>query len=801
PLGGAGGGRSHSLLILSAKTTTALEKAAENLGLHLNASPGINLADAAYTLQLGRSHFQHRRMLTASETGEAAELLLSKDSRNVRSGSTSADDRTVVFMFSGLGSEYINMGLDLYREEPDFAEEMDRCFEILDAAGHDLREVIYPAGQTGKTVGELPEEAVQPLLFSFEYALSRLLIKWGVTPWGMIGYSFGEYTAACIAGVFSLEDALKLVIARGRLMSKSPAGAMLSVPLTREELEPLLDQNSELSLGIDNGPSCIVSGSPEAVETFERQLKEKRLMSMRLPLSHPLHSPNMEPVLKEFEEVVKGFELKEPQIPYISNVTGKWIVPEDAVSPAYWANHLGQTVYFADGVKELLKETNALFVQIGPGRDLFTLMSRYVTPESEQEVINLVRPREKEVSDVYYLLTKIGQLWLYGQEVDWVQFNSFQERSRIPLPTYPFERRLFRLKRTLLGKDGQLNIAALEQQLPETDTGPMEDEGRSLSSGGTQRPHLMSEYVSPSTPVQEQLVRIFGNLFGFENIGIRDDFFEMGGDSLKAMTVSATIHQALHVEIPVPQFFDRPTVEKLAEFITDSGRELTYSEVEPVEFKEYYPVSAAQKRLYILQQMEPNLINYNLPTVVLIEGQTDIPVIESSFKRLVERHESLRTSFHLINDQAMQRVHDFAPLDIQWHEANNTEPQELIDRFVGAFHLSEAPLLRVGLIKLGENRHLVMLDMHHIISDGTSLTIFFKEFMSLYAGQELEPLLIQYKDYSGWQAHENETGSLQRQEEYWVKQLSGDLPALNLPADFPRPIVQSFEGKKDNFPL
>ncbi|MCP5049499.1 MAG: type I polyketide synthase, partial [bacterium] len=432
--------RLYQLLLLSAKTGPALERVTQRLADHLKSNPAIHLPDVAYTLQTGRGHFTHRRMLVSPDTEEAVRLLSSPDSRKVRSAFSTVENPPVIFMFSGLGSEYVNMGADLYQWEPAFAEEMDRCFGILsEAAGVDFKKAIYPGGDGGAEL-EIPDEAVQPLMFSFQYALARMLMKWGIKPRAMTGYSFGEYIAACIAGVFSLEDALKLVIARARLVRKAPEGMMLSVPVTKEEVIPLLKGNKKLSLAIDNGPSCIVAGVTEAVEAFETQMKEKRMMSMRLSNRHALHSMMMEPVLKEFEEMVRQFDLKKPQIPYVSNVSGHWIAANDAVSPAYWARHLGETVYFADGIRQLLGEKNAIFIEIGPGRDLTALMSRYVTEDSGQKVLNLIRPRDRDISDVYYLLNKIGHLWLYRGTIDWNRFHAHREHARVPLPTYPFER-------------------------------------------------------------------------------------------------------------------------------------------------------------------------------------------------------------------------------------------------------------------------------------------------------------------------------------------------------------------------
>jgi polyketide synthase PksJ len=217
-------------------------------------------------------------------------------------------------------------------------------------------------------------------------------MSWGIRPHAMIGYSFGEYSAACAAGVFSLEDALKLVTSRGRLIQQAPEGAMLSVPLSREALAPYL--NREVFLAIDNGPSCIAAGPTAAVEVFEKQMKDNRLMCMRVPVKRALHTPAMTPVLQEFAAILDTMQLNQPQIPYISNVSGDWAVGQEVVLPGYWTTHLSSPVRFAEGMKVLLKEHNSIFIEIGPGREISALIQRHIEDSENQDsqVLNLVKP-------------------------------------------------------------------------------------------------------------------------------------------------------------------------------------------------------------------------------------------------------------------------------------------------------------------------------------------------------------------------------------------------------------------------
>jgi malonyl CoA-acyl carrier protein transacylase/NAD(P)-dependent dehydrogenase (short-subunit alcohol dehydrogenase family)/acyl carrier protein len=286
-----------------------------------------------------------------------------------------------------------------------------------------------------------PQDIIQPLVFIFEYCLARLLMRWKIQPYALIGYSLGEYVAACLAGVFSLEEALPLVAYRGKLMQEIPRGSMLSVPLPEKELEPLL--NNHLSIAVANGPSCVVSGAEAAINRLEKQLKKRKYICIRLNISHATHSMMMEPMLKAFEAKVRQIRLNTPKIPFISNPTGQWITFEDATNPKYWVNQLRKTVRFADGLKELLKVKNAVFIEVGPGGDLCNILRLHQDKGPDQLVSNLVRYPQQKVSDVYYLLNRIGRLWLEGVKIDWPGFYEEERRHRISLPTYPFDRQKF----------------------------------------------------------------------------------------------------------------------------------------------------------------------------------------------------------------------------------------------------------------------------------------------------------------------------------------------------------------------
>ena len=437
--------RPWQLLVLSAKTESALDTATANLAAYLEQHSDSNLADVAYTLQVGRKAFDYRRLLVCQTLGDATTALNTLDPRRVLAAVQGATDRPVVFMFTGQGAQYVNMGLELYRVEPTFRQHVDRCCELLKPhLGLDLRDVLYPGEeQAEEATRQLKQTAItQPALFVIEYALAKLWMEWGVHPRAMIGHSIGEYTAACLAGVFSLEDGLVLVVTRGRLMQQMPGGAMLVVPLPEREVLSLL--NEKLSLAVINGPSlCVVSGFTEAIEALQDQLTEKGVTCRRLHTSHAFHSAMMDPILEPFTEQIKRITLNPPQIPYVSNVTGTWMTATEATDPGYWTKHLRQTVRFAEGLQQLLGEPERVLLEVGPGRTLSTLARRHPDRTVEQVVLSSLRHPQDHHSDVDFLLTILGKLWLAGAQVDWFGFHAHERRQRLPLPTYPFERQRY----------------------------------------------------------------------------------------------------------------------------------------------------------------------------------------------------------------------------------------------------------------------------------------------------------------------------------------------------------------------
>jgi phthiocerol/phenolphthiocerol synthesis type-I polyketide synthase E len=437
--------REYQLITLSAMSRSAIEVASSNLAKHLQEAGDEELADVVYTLQVGRKRMSHRRIVVCRDKQEAVRLLESKDPRRVLTAYEEAEGRSVVFMFPGGGAQYVNMGLGLYQTEKIFRQEMDRCSEILNPAmGCDLRDYLYPrqaSMEDAKRRMKRPSIGL-PALFAVEYAMARQLEVWGIKADAMIGHSLGEYVAACLAGVFSLEDALKIVAVRGELFEELPRGGMLSVCAKEEEIRRMIGE--ELSIAAVNAlEQVVVSGGEAAIAGMCERMEQAGIEYQRVQIDVAAHSHLVEGILDRYEEYVRGVEKGRPVRRYISNVSGKWVEAGEAVEPGYWRRQLRGSVRFSEGVKELIAGGAEIMLEVGPGHTLRSLLGMQKKEIPVKWVIGTVRSPQEEGSDKEYLTEAVGKLWMAGVDVDWSKYYEGEERWRVWLPTYPFERRRY----------------------------------------------------------------------------------------------------------------------------------------------------------------------------------------------------------------------------------------------------------------------------------------------------------------------------------------------------------------------
>ncbi|HKH44661.1 MAG TPA: SDR family NAD(P)-dependent oxidoreductase [Thermoanaerobaculia bacterium] len=529
PLPPSDPGQPWQLLPLSARTAEALEQMTDNLAAYLgdltprpplpspplppgegapppeiSPSPGRglgdgrggqgvrSLADIAYTLQAGRQAMPHRRcvVVPADSPADAAKLLAGRTPQRVLTRVAGQREPRVVFLFPGLGGQHAGMGRGLYESEPAFRDAVDEGAELLrEELGLDLRTVLCapaapePAGEgsprldlrrmlgRGGTAQEEPlrDTAIaQPALFLVEYALARLLESWGVRPRAVLGYSLGEYVAACVAGSLAFADALRLVARRARLIGSLPAGAMLAVPLAAAEVAPYL--SAGLSLAATNGPQqSVVAGSPEAVAALERKLAAAGVVSRRLETSHAFHSTMMEEIRPPFHELLREARFTPPQVPWLSNLTGGWMGEDEAAGGGYWARHMCETVRFAESLETLAAEEGELFLlEIGPGQVLSSLALQHPAfgDRPRPAVASALRHGYESQADLAHLYEAVGRLWIAGVEIDWPALHGGARRRRVPLPTYPFARHAYWVESKVHGYTGLARLAAGAEETP-----------------------------------------------------------------------------------------------------------------------------------------------------------------------------------------------------------------------------------------------------------------------------------------------------------------------------------------------
>jgi acyl transferase domain-containing protein/thioesterase domain-containing protein len=430
--------KAGSLLLLSARSKASLDSAARRLADHLEHDDEANLQDVAFTLATGRRRFAERRVVVGASREAAIAALRSTGSRV---GATSTQSGTkVAFLFPGGGAQYPGMAADLYKSEPAFRARVDSCLELLKTHERlDLRPLMFPAADAAASAAEqlVRPSLALPALLTIELAVAELLRSWGITPVAMLGHSMGEYAAAHLAGVFSLRDVLSVVTCRGRLFETLPEGAMLSVPLPESDVAP--DLVPGLSFAAINGPGlCLVSGEVAAIAALQEKLEQRGVEARRLSITVAAHSPMLDPILGDFEKYLRSLRLSAPTQPFVSNVTGTWIRPEEARDPLYWVKHLRQPVRFAEGLSTLLAKEPCALLEIGPGRTLTSLAQAHPEASSARAVVQTLRHPKDPNTDTEALLTAVGRLWAAGVDPNWKAFFG-AGRRRVSLPTYAFD--------------------------------------------------------------------------------------------------------------------------------------------------------------------------------------------------------------------------------------------------------------------------------------------------------------------------------------------------------------------------
>jgi amino acid adenylation domain-containing protein len=803
--------RPAELLLMSARSRAALDATAERLSSAIGDAGPADLADIAYTTHVGRKRHEHRRCAVVLGSEEAPAILA--QAAGPRSASLESDEGEppVAFVFPGQGAQYVNMGRRLYQGEPLFRQTIDRCAAALSPElGCDLRDLLFPHAADTERAGQALDSTryTQPAIFVISYALAALYQHWGIGPSAFVGHSIGEFVAATLAGVMELEDALRLVATRGRLMQGLPSGSMLSVRLPMQTLVERLPAG--LDLAADNGPQlCVVAGPSPLVAALNEKLSAEGVACRILHTSHAFHSSMMDPVLEPFLRAAEAVRLCPPQIPFVSTVTGDWIEASQATDPAYWTRHLRSPVQFSKAVRVLLQDGARVVLECGPRRTCaaLTLQQRPANPGR----VVAAMPDGAEPDDEYpSLLLALGSLWLNGCTVDWGAFHQGETRRRRALPTYPFQRRRFWIEpgnTVSFGVDGARPqpTAAISSEPDATD-----DYARAKDAGPARDPTTAS------------VVTLLEELLGHRLDGIDADarFIALGLDSLLLTQLARGVRTRLGFEVTFRQLTERfSTTKLLADAIRGSRPAAAHAatngasaarpdpaaplSVRSAQARVELATTPAQLEMWLSSHASPEAgCAYNESFTVNLSGAVDDEAIVRAVRALPERHEALRGHYgadgerFLIEprvDMAVAR-HDLSKLS----QAGRAEAlRRLAEQDARTpYDVDKGPLLRAALVDLGAGERTVLLSAHQGACDGWSLDVLLADLGQLYsafAGKAAMPAPPHhgFQDYAALRSSREYASKVASSRDFWRQTLEAPPPPLELPGDGRRSRVRS----------
>jgi len=792
------------ILPISAKLPVSLDAYTERLADFIEKNSTISLADTAFTLQLGRQPFEQRRYVICHNHTSAVTHLREQPSVLTGSGTAPKISQKPVFMFSGQGSQYPGMGKDLYQSNTVFRKFIDICAEQAKSIlSLDIRDLMFGDKNDPVNGEKLAQTALtQPSLFMIEYALAQAWLSIGITPEALIGHSIGEYTAACLSGVMSIEDALFLVCHRGRLMQSVPPGSMLAVRLPEKEVKDRL--TGKLTIGVINTDSmCVVSGEKDDIDDFKKALAKEKIESRLLHTSHAFHSDMMEPILDEFVRVAEKVTFKAPQIPFVSNVSGTWITETDAMNPGYWAQHIRQTVRFAEGITTLFDKDYNVLLEVGPGNTLATIARQQAA--SRSQIISSIpsQPHPKQNIEGYdFWLSAVGNLWIQNVSIDWKALYGEEQRRRIPLPAYAFDRHRYWIDPdpyyTSFMKTGTTHGVTMSG---ETDQKTDDKKIEKLHTAQT----------------QEDIIRsIWKEMLGVATIGTNDNFFDLGGDSIWGSQIINRINEQFSTLLPQNAIFNSPTISELSvvvsEAIAESGIE-SADTTGLISESENILLSFSQQRIWFLHQLAPESPAINLVLSYEITGDLKSDVLEKSINKVLERHDVFRWTVMdidgepgiVINSDQKCALEKIDYDNLPQVDAERALAESIREKNIVPYDLQKGPMFRLVLFKLKEKRHVLVLMVHHIIFDGWSNGVFIREVGAYYeslikvSDTDLPVLSQSYADYARWQRNYFTQHDFSNDREFWKKKLDKMPAAIDMPFDRPRPVLPRNIGRMVEF--
>lgn len=598
------------LINWSAKTEKSRDQYAQKLASYFAEDTDTDLADISYTFKQ-RPDFNCRRFIIAANHQQAIERLnlspLPSDAKVLKEAFNG-----LVFMFPGQGAQYINMGLELFSIEPVFKNAVDECARLLQRElNEDIRKIIFPEHNHEDAEARLKKTCfAQPALFTIEYALAQLWMSWGIKPDLLVGHSVGEFVAAHLAGVFNLEDALKLIAARGQMMNELPAGGMLSVRMAATKIQALLPQ--ELSIAAINSPElCVVSGPDKAIKSFSDKLNKEEIPNRLLHTSHAFHSAMMDPIVEPFKAVVQTIDLRPNTIPIMSTVTGNWLTEAEATDPAYWANHLRATVRFSNAIHTLCLDNGRLLLEVGPKNTTATLVRQQVGAKVSG-IVSTLEIGDNEKAEYASVLRAMGQLWLHGAAPDWKAFYGGQKRAKLQLPNYVFDRKQCWVE------PKEMIAATVNNENRSDQNKPEEHIEISLVA----LPHRKESLVS-------KIKEILEDASGFEASGFGPDmnFIELGFDSLLLTQIALTLKKEFNIPVSFRMLnTECNTLNLLSDYLDANLPENIFAPQAPAPIRNENLITAKPPELAPAGNATLETIAYQLQMltnqVALLQGQS-----------------------------------------------------------------------------------------------------------------------------------------------------------------------------------
>ncbi|MET0896301.1 MAG: beta-ketoacyl synthase N-terminal-like domain-containing protein [Mycobacterium sp.] len=734
------------VLLLSARSAEGLQQARASLAAALSSPDAPALPDVAYTLQRRRKE-SVRLAAVVADGRDAATVLAADEHDNAFVGAplpaslTETDADRVVLLFPGQGAQHIGMARGLYESEPVFAQHFDECAEGFQGElGIDLRAEIFDG--TARNLERT--DRTQPALFAVEYAVAKLFGSYGVRPAAMAGHSIGEYAAATIAGVFDLATAVKAVAMRARLMHSAPRGVMVAVALGPEAVAEYLGADVDLATVNDPG-GCVVAGTEEGIRAFQGRLAGAGITARRVRTSHAFHSRLMEPVLAEYTGFLSRLTLREPQIPLLSNLSGTWLAPGEATNPATWARQIRETVRFSDELGALLAHPGRVFVEVGPGGTLTASAMRHPKWSDGHRAVRLMRHHAQNRDDRDTFLLAMGQLWAAGIEVDWASRRGRYQPQLSTLPGYPFERR-----RHWVEHKPSSGRAANSAPVNGVELAPS-------AAGGGPAP----ESTNGSSPIETTLQRVFSQCLGVSAVDRNANFFEVGGDSLVAISVAmAAAHEGL--DLTPQDIYENPTVAVLTKTLVaryaagglarQSWSDAVHPPLPPnvAFFLEHGVRERGRWRVPVILRLRPDVLPEDVTAVLTA---------------VTNQHDALRLTITEHAGTWQQQIGDpreFTELTTRSLPEGITpgSPEErdalhdICRRQLGEWDLSNSPLGALHVTGGAGNPSYLAISVHGIVGDDVSrdvlLTDIFTAFGQRLAGNDitLQPVTTQWGEWS-----------------------------------------------------